>query len=188
MSTLKQYSIRDYRIFIDDMIMNGMKPYHYVGRNDWQGPAVVCDRYQSVMSATSVKCQYDSMGHGKVVYPVRKDFNIIDMPYERQYPLKSDLRITHIPQVPPRTEEHIFHVPVNTLQDALKIYDVLTAYDLFQYDQNIKPDFCNACFLEMYNGTEWETWYNDETGEDFQESFHTVPENMRVHYILQHKS
>lgn len=52
--------------------------------------------------------------------------------------------------------------------------NVLAEYDMFQYDNNIKPDYCNAGGLQCFdpdddtddpNGS-WTDWYDEETGED----------------------
>jgi hypothetical protein len=41
----------------------------YQGRDFWTGPAVVVDALQDALSHTKVKCQWDRMGRGYVVYP-----------------------------------------------------------------------------------------------------------------------
>ena len=56
----------------------------------------------------------------------------------------SRLRIWHIPQVPMRA----FHVEVETLKEAIKILDILANYDLFQFENQVKPDYCNAQGLQ----------------------------------------
>lgn len=77
------------------------------------------------------------------------------------------LRVWHIPQVPGKP----FHVPVATPQEAKKILDVLAKYDQFQFEHNIKPDYCNAAGLEVYEADTgegapgWCEWY-DENGDD----------------------
>ena len=48
----------------------GLEPYHYHGRFWWEGPAVNVDNLQEALSETRVKCQWDNMGLGYVVYPV----------------------------------------------------------------------------------------------------------------------
>lgn len=57
------------------------------------------------------------------------------------------LRVWHIPQVPMKA----FYVDVSSVEEGVKIMDVLANYDLFQYDNNIKPDYCNANGLQMYD-------------------------------------
>ena len=57
-----------------------------------------------------------------------------------------DLRIWHIPQVPGKA----FYVPVKQASDAPAILKALALYDLFQFQNNIKPDYCNAQGLEVY--------------------------------------
>ncbi len=81
------------------------------------------------------------------------------------------LRISHFPQVPCKP----FHVEVNSIDEAKKIMDTLAYYDLFQYNNRIKPDYCNVTTLEMWDensdgeGTPgWINWY-DEDGNDIEE-------------------
>lgn len=78
------------------------------------------------------------------------------------------MRVWHIPQVPGKA----FHVLVESPSEAKKILDVLAMYDLFQYENRIKPDYCNAGGLEIYEKDDgdgkpgWCEWYDSETGED----------------------
>lgn len=74
------------------------------------------------------------------------------------------LRVVHFPQIPCNG----FKVEVNNLVEAKKIMDVLANYDLFQYENRIKPDYCNSTVLEEFNedNQEWYGWYDEETGID----------------------
>ena len=83
------------------------------------------------------------------------------------------LRVFWIPQIPMKS----FHVPVESLEQAAKILNVLAAYDLFQYENQVKGDFCNQGGLEKLDekdntdspyGT-WVEWCDPETGDDFEE-------------------
>ena len=51
-----------------------------------------------------------------------------------------ELRVWWIPQVPMRA----FRYRVPTLQAAKMLCDALAQYDLFQYENNVKPDYDNA--------------------------------------------
>jgi len=51
---------------------------------------------------------------------------------------KIKLRVSHFPQVPCKA----FHVDVNSIEEAMKIKNILANYDLFQYNNRIKPDYC----------------------------------------------
>lgn len=82
---------------------------------------------------------------------------------------EGDLRVWWIPQVPGSP----FIVYVDNLTEAALIMDTLARYDMFQLEQNIKPDFSNAGGLEIYEkdpeshtGFDWADWY-DEDGNDF---------------------
>lgn len=78
------------------------------------------------------------------------------------------LRVWHIPQVPGKP----FHVAVDTPQEAQRVLNVLAQYDLFQLMNQIKPDYCNAAGLEVYEADSgegepgWCEWYDAETGDD----------------------
>ena len=74
------------------------------------------------------------------------------------------LRVVHYPQVPCKP----FIVGVETLEEAKKICDTLANYDLFQYENKIKPDYTNATVVEEYDEDEmeWVSWLDDETGID----------------------
>ena len=67
-----------------------------------------------------------------------------------------------------------FEVWVNNLEEAALLLDTLANYDQFQYDNNIKPDYCNAGGLMIWdnedeNGICWIDWYDVLTGEEFDE-------------------
>lgn len=80
--------------------------------------------------------------------------------------MKTKLRVWHVPQIPCRT----FYVPVSTPEEAIKILDVLANYDLFQLENNIKPDYSNAQGLEEWSEAEqdWLEW-NSEDGLEIKE-------------------
>jgi hypothetical protein len=75
------------------------------------------------------------------------------------------LRVWHIPQVPGEA----FHVGVADINEALKVLDILAIYDDFQYQQHVKPDYCNAQGVQVYDGTEWTDWYDEVSGEDLHD-------------------
>lgn len=79
-------------------------------------------------------------------------------------PKEGSLRVWHIPQVPGQP----FYVPVPTPSIGKVMMDILAAYDIFQYEQRVKPDFANANGLEVFEGGEWITWH-DEEGNDIDE-------------------
>ena len=41
----------------------------------------------------------------------------------------------------------------------------LAHYERYQFEQNIKPDYSNVGGLEMFDGKEWEDWYDHEADE-----------------------
>jgi len=86
-----------------------------------------------------------------------------------------ELRVVHFPQVPCKP----FYVEVGDLQQAKKIIDVLANYDLFQFDNRIKPDYCNMTVLEQWDEDEqeWLSWCDEETGiDDVDDYFEHIKE------------
>lgn len=71
---------------------------------------------------------------------------------------EGDLRVWWIPQVPMKA----FHVPVKSIDEAKLVLDTLTRYDLFQLENNIKPDFCNAGGLVVFEDGDWCDWYDED--------------------------
>lgn len=57
-----------------------------------------------------------------------------------------------------------FYVEVESIEQACKILNILWDYDLFQYENNIKPDYCNASGIEYFDEEEqeWCEWYDDD--------------------------
>lgn len=55
-------------------------------------------------------------------------------------PKTSQYKVWHIPQIPGKA----FQVELEDLEEAKRLVTVLALYDLFQYDNNIKPDYSNA--------------------------------------------
>ena len=84
-------------------------------------------------------------------------------------PKPGDLQVWHIPQVPMKP----FKVRVASVEEGVKIMAVLADYDRFQFENRVKPDYCNAAGLQRWvddsdgDGTPgWEDWYDEETGDD----------------------
>ncbi|HEX8610183.1 MAG TPA: hypothetical protein VF800_02760 [Telluria sp.] len=73
-------------------------------------------------------------------------------------PVTGDLRVWHAPQVPGKP----FHVRVASIGDAKLVLSALADYDLFQLANNIKPDYCNAAGLEVFDDGEWCEWTSDD--------------------------
>lgn len=84
------------------------------------------------------------------------------------------LRVWHIPQVPMKA----FHVEVETTEEAVKVLNILADYDLFQYENRVKPDYCNMQGLEEWDEEEkmWCDWYSDD-GLDIHEYARTISDD-----------
>lgn len=89
-----------------------------------------------------------------------------------------DLRIWYIPQVPMKA----FYSPVNTIQEAAVVLRIMAEYDLFQYHNNVKGDYCSTGGLHIWdetldpdeNGSKWCDWYDETTGfnlDEYQEAY-----------------
>lgn len=74
------------------------------------------------------------------------------------------LRVYHIPQVPGEA----FLVPVESIEQAKQILLLLWNYDLFQLEQNIKPDYSSVSGLEVFEDNAWNEWWSED-GEDILE-------------------
>ena len=78
------------------------------------------------------------------------------------------LKVWWIPQVPMKQP---FEVEIPSLAEGVRLLDVLANYDLFQFANRIKPDYCNAGGIVMLEGDEWVDWYDEATGEDDPKAF-----------------
>ena len=81
-------------------------------------------------------------------------------------PKNGDLLVYWIPQIPMEA----FHYLVKSPQEAFILLDALAKYDLFQYENNVKPDYCNAGGLmvfeeelidEIEDCDGWSEWYSE---------------------------
>lgn len=78
------------------------------------------------------------------------------------------LRVWWIPQV---GASKTFYIPVESPEEGKKVMDMLAAYDMFQLQENIKPDFANAGGLQMFDETEseWTDWYLEDDEEFYED-------------------
>jgi hypothetical protein len=72
-------------------------------------------------------------------------------------------RVSWVPQIPMEA----FHVSVANLAQAKLILKTLADYDRFQFENNVKPDYCNAGGLEVFRDGDWEEWESDD-GDDIR--------------------
>lgn len=75
----------------------------------------------------------------------------------------SPYRVWHIPQIPGKP----FIVDCDTVAEAAKFLDVLAQYDLFQYENRIKPDYSNAAGILI-----WDVIADEY--EDYDPEYHLV--------------
>lgn len=88
---------------------------------------------------------------------------------------KGDLRVWWIPQIPMKH----FHVDVESVKDGVLLLTTLENYDKFQFKNKIKPAYCNAGGLLMWDDElesddkkdKWCDWSltDEETGEFFDD-------------------
>jgi hypothetical protein len=90
-------------------------------------------------------------------------------------PKPGDLRVWWIPQIPGKA----FHVSVKTVDEAILLLNTLAEYDAFQYENRIKPDYCNVGGFERYDEEEsaWFEW-DDDAG---YEIYDVIREQEEVH-------
>lgn len=81
-------------------------------------------------------------------------------------PKEGSLRVWHVPQIPGKP----FRVAVDSPEEGHKILAIIAKYDIFQLENNIKPDFSNAGGLEVFTDGEWIEW-DDEEGDGVDEAF-----------------
>jgi len=76
----------------------------------------------------------------------------------------SKLRVWHMPQL---GYDVAIYIPVETVVEGKKVMDILAAYDLFQLEKKLKPDYANMNGLQKFNEeeNEWDDW-NLETEDD----------------------
>jgi len=72
---------------------------------------------------------------------------------------EGDLRVWWIPQVPMNNQ---FIVSVSSVAEAKNLLEVLGEYDAYQLTNRIKPDYCNAGGLSVYEDGEWVDWQDDD--------------------------
>lgn len=83
------------------------------------------------------------------------------------------LRVWWIPQIPGDS----FYVEVESTSEAIKVIDVLEKYDTFQFENHIKPEYCNAGGLQVVEEGEWVEW-ETEMGENIDEVRERVAETV----------
>lgn len=85
------------------------------------------------------------------------------------------LRVWWVPQIPMEA----FYIPVESPEEGKNVMDLLAAYDCFQYNHNVKPDYCNNGGLQYFNeeDNEWEDWYYDD-GKNYYDNLDEYIEEM----------
>lgn len=85
-------------------------------------------------------------------------------------PKKGELIVWWVPQIPMKA----FKYPVSSPQEGFILLDALAKYDLFQYENRVKGDYCNAGGLSEFDPEYiddevemdgWTEWYSP-MGED----------------------
>lgn len=84
---------------------------------------------------------------------------IADKLYGSDEPTPPKFRVWWIPQVPGKP----FYAEVPDFKTARLVDETLGRYDIFQYENRIKPDFANAGGIEYWDETEGEWVGIDES-------------------------
>lgn len=70
---------------------------------------------------------------------------------------ESDLlkfRVWWIPQIPLRRGQKPFYAEAPNFKTALLIDETLGRYDIYQYENRVKPDFSNVGGIQVWDATE----------------------------------
>jgi hypothetical protein len=84
-------------------------------------------------------------------------------------PSVGSIRIWWVPQVGMKSW---FSAEVPSIEEGVRLLDTLAKYDIFQLENKIKPDFCNAGGLQHWvadtgeGSPGWVDWSDEESGED----------------------
>jgi len=72
--------------------------------------------------------------------------------------MSQKLKVWWIPQI--QMPGKPFEVYVESVTEGARLLNILADYDSFQYQNNIKPDYCNTGGLMMLDDdNEWVDWY-----------------------------
>ena len=74
---------------------------------------------------------------------------------ENKTPQNGDLKVWWIPQVPMTS----FNIDVENIVEAKLLLETLADYDIFQYENKVKPDYSNMGGVMVYDGQEWVDLY-----------------------------
>lgn len=91
---------------------------------------------------------------------------------ENEMTAEGELKVWWIPQVPMGA----FEVPVDTVEEAALILNVLAEYDAFQLINKVKPDYANAGGLVVFEDGEWCDWEGDEDHDFADDPVSTFPQ------------
>lgn len=80
----------------------------------------------------------------------------------------SKLRVWWVPQV---GIEETFYVPVGSVEEGKKVMDLLAAYDAFQLQNKVKPDYANVGGLQVWDEDEqdWIDWCMETENDYFDD-------------------
>lgn len=80
----------------------------------------------------------------------------------------SKLRVWWVPQV---GIKETFYVPVGSVEEGKKVMDLLAAYDAFQLQNKVKPDYANVGGLQVWDEDEqdWIDWCMETENDYFDD-------------------
>lgn len=67
-------------------------------------------------------------------------------------------KMWYIPQMPMKA----FEFKTDTSAEALAALDLITDFSIFEYDNNVKPDYCDMSGISQWDETEQEWFDYDE--------------------------
>ena len=139
---------------------------YYIGDTDNSSRSIIVDKNYSPLAKDE---------GGSSCWDYRTDIdNWLTIRVQEDFKMKIvKLRVCHYPQIPCDP----FIVEVESLEEARMIKSTLGNYDLFQYENKIKPDYSNMSTVEQWDEDEqeWYDWEDEETGiSDIDEYFEFV--------------
>ena len=82
--------------------------------------------------------------------------------------MNNKMRVWWVPQLGAGAT---FYIPVKSIEEAKKFIDILAAYDCFQYNHRIKPDYCNIGGVQVWDeeAQGWNDWYYEDENSFFED-------------------
>ena len=169
------------------VIMDNFKKVRAMDSEDRQAWAASADKHEwellinEASNQYNIACNRDDTQHEEAMEQLVNDLRDGRQPKSRIIP--EGLRVCHM------VDMEIFHTNVGTIEDAIDVVDLLSAYDSWLLSKGLQKDCATAFTVEVMwekgdatNEHNWEDWY-DEDGESFEDIYrndeHELMQNRR---------